>query len=140
MKIEKQQQDKRGLTKKKVNRYQDLKEIEEEEENKIKEELRVEIKMKEAGDLEEEKVVPITYEVNRMTLEEVEKVCKQDDEYTPSKDNAKKREEEAGFSIDEAAVIDDRIRKPQQENKVLTKDGMDLQKDIYRLSEAMEVN
>ena len=76
MKIEKQQQDKRGLTKNKVNRYQDLKEIEEEEENKIEEELRVEIKMKEAGELEEEKVIPITYEVNRMTLEEVEKVCK----------------------------------------------------------------
>ena len=87
------------MTKNKVNRYQDLKEIEEEEENKIEEELRVEINMKEAGNLEEEKVVPITYEVNRMIIEEVEKVCKQDDEYTPSKDNAKKREEEARFSI-----------------------------------------
>ena len=107
MKIEKQQQDKRGLMKNKVNRYQDLKEIEEEEENKIEEELRVEINMKEAGNLEEEKVVPIMYEVNRMTLEEVEKVCKQDDQYTLSKDNAKKREEKAGFSIDEAVFIDD---------------------------------
>ena len=86
--------------------------------------------MKKIGDLEEEKALLITYEINKMTLKEVEKVYKQDVENTPIKDKAKKREEEARISINEAAVIDDRMRKLQQENKALTKDDMDLQKDI----------
>ena len=116
-----------------------MKDIEEEEENKIDEELRVEIKKKEVGDLEEEKVLQTTYDVNKMTLEEVEKVCEQDIEYIQMKDNVKKRDEEAGFSDDKATVVDNRMMKLQQENEALTNKGMSLQKDIYRSTEAMEV-
>jgi len=97
------------LLKKKANRYQELKEIEEEEDNKMEEELRTQIKKKEVCDLEEEKVAQTTYEVNKMSLKEVEKVCKQDNDYKSSKNNVKNREEEAGVSNDAAAVINDRM-------------------------------
>ena len=73
---ERQRQDKRSLLKKKANRYQELKEKEVEEENKMEEEPRTEIKKKEVCDLEEEKVALTTYKVNKMSLKEVEKVCK----------------------------------------------------------------
>ena len=73
---ERQRQEERSLLKKKANRYQELKEIEEEEDNKMEEELRTEIKKKEICDLEEEKVAQTTYEVNKISLKEVEKVCK----------------------------------------------------------------
>ena len=144
----------------------------------------MEIKKKEVCNLEEEKVMPITYEVNEMTLEELEEVskevikaekeeimkeleiallesnchdndsifsnesyqdsdlyidvCEQDDEYNPIKDNAKKREEEASFSNDTAAVIENRMMKLQQENEALMNEVMGLQKEIYRSTETME--
>ena len=65
-------------------------------------------------------------------------VCEQDDEYNPIKDNAKKREEEASFSNDTAAVIENRMMKLQQENEALMNEVMGLQKEIYRLIETME--
>ena len=152
--------------------------------NRIDEESRVEIEKKELCNLEEEKVMPITYKVNEMTLKELEEVskeaikaekeeimkelemaslesncydndsifsnksyqdsnpyidvCEQDDKYNLIKNNAKKREGEVGSSKDTAAVIEDRMMKLQQENKVLINEVMDLQKEIYRSTEMME--
>ena len=112
MEKEKKRLDKRVSTKTKANRYQDLKEREEEEGNRIEEDSRVEIKMNEIGDLEEAKASSITYEINKITLKEVERLYKQDVDNIPSKDKAKKREEEARIPTNEAAVIEDRKKKP----------------------------
>ena len=51
----------------------------------------------------------------------------------------KNREEEARVSNDAAAVINDRMMIIQQENEALTKEVMGLQKEIDRLTGAMEV-
>ena len=118
------------MTKKKTNRYQDLKEKEEEEEEiKSEEEHTVAIKTNAIDDVKNEKVETNIYEISKMTLDEVERFCVQEAEYTPNKKKAMKREEETGFTIHDADL---KVSVTSEKDNITSKSELEIDQILYQ--------